>query len=1447
MPYVPFIHHADYTAPKFTGDQLERMLAGRSLKDADNLALTGTQKISQSLRRGLSLLVCLAVVNATVPGSAIVDFGKPASEAIGAYRTQIAAKAKDLASRRARSATRLLPESELQRLQGRAGENPYLAGQQKWDVVYRNVDLDSGNYSTSVTDMSFQGGYGIPVNVTRSYSANDADEGPFGKGWSLSADVRSTAGGVVKAPGAPTLSVPQTIKERPAAESDPNLTTQPAAAVVETDASGREETVQKDADGILTTPPWDNNTSNCVYEFVTFLGQQYQILVSDQVTTPDGTIYTYQSLGSYTSGEVPWNNPTGAATPANVLKVTSVQDRQGNVTTYSYNTNITVSFNTSNGYITVNPLTSVSMPNGHVITFTWGDGTHAPTNRVWTVSDNSSPARVVTYGYNSGGMLTSVTTPAGRTTQYSYASATPANSMIGPQDTALNILSSITDPRGLTTTIKSCVAGGYINGTIYIPEAVCTYEIDFPNTTKTTYAANAFNGGTIGYTVAADERYATDWDTSGNVINNGMLHEFLYYLDSPTTHEVDITSENDNDEETKRELEIWNIYDPKTENLLQTERGFAHFAGNSEAGDNISYSRKLDWDPDANNPTSTDTVTTYNFEGNPLSQVVTEYAAMIGSTTPVYRTSETDYAYWDASKYFQQKAVWNKSANRYTYTDYFPSTAGAGQRGQMSYSWDPEYGQIYLNQNATIPTYMQNDHADWWKYQVSAPANTFSTAYAYDQYGRTTDTYKLKSTQTSPWTYIQTHTDYGSNAVGIWGASKDVVEDSAGIKRTTTNKGYTPWGTANDVINAAGHEFLTNYDKDGNVLSIVQVDTGQTVISYSYGTTNGAVENGQITSVTDGLSDVSQNISYGQVGSGTAIAQVTNVSQTGPQTSSVAYTYNTTGDRLTATYTTPYGTNTWGYYNYLPLGDPSKPRRGCQTIVKLDSQGNRTPEEYQYVFDCYGRVIEAAFAQTPSATSSNSTDGWYDSAGLAATRARAHYDYDAGGRMLDIYYYWDTLNTGTNSYTSIAVIGNACGYEVASGLNRGIKTSSTYYLPASQNSSSFAPQWSESFGYDPNLDYLTSFTSTDGQANSSQTWSYDPAGNRTDTAADSLNRPTTIGGTTVASDILGNRTASGTQQYGWDSQNRLISFSGSAGTTNYTYRGDGLRVAKTTGSNSSYYFYDGQMGIEDVDVVGSSTNVTDYGLGPRGIEMLSKNGNLSYPLYDVHGNSIGTLSRSGSGFIVSNERSYDPWGNIRLGAATGDPKGRYCANLGHKQDDESGLVYMRARYYETTSGRFINEDSKRSGQNWFVYGTDDPVNHFDVTGNNDGCASGAYWGAMAYMFSYIAVGYGGADLDAWVTYFNDGPYGSDIADMLNMAPTTLGCMLGGEYDTNVIDEIAQAYNQTLGSYIHGLNDAEDTPSEASELCGPALTALSAYGGVCEAELFMQDVDGILSD
>ncbi|MBI5705636.1 MAG: hypothetical protein HZC36_01465 [Armatimonadetes bacterium] len=211
---------------------------------------------------------------------------------------------------------------------------------------------------------------------------------------------------------------------------------------------------------------------------------------------------------------------------------------------------------------------------------------------------------------------------------------------------------------------------------------------------------------------------------------------------------------------------------------------------------------------------------------------------------------------------------------------------------------------------------------------------------------------------------------------------------------------------------------------------------------------------------------------------------------------------------------------------------------------------------------------------------------------------------------------------------------------------------------------------------------------------------------------------------TYRNDILGNRLdrnydqSTGGAIYEWDALNRMkITATVSAG-ARYEYRADGMRYEKVEGLTLSWippenpffgsghydqnwsqnlpttrYYYDGQMAMEE-DYNNSSTyTTTRYGIGARGIDYISKydgtNTTTGFPIYDGHGNMIATIGRSASSpyYSVGDSREYDVWGRIRAGNTTGDPKNRYCANLGHPTDDESGLIYMRARASHPSGGQ----------------------------------------------------------------------------------------------------------------------------------------------------------------
>ncbi len=93
-----------------------------------------------------------------------------------------------------------------------------------------------------------------------------------------------------------------------------------------------------------------------------------------------------------------------------------------------------------------------------------------------------------------------------------------------------------------------------------------------------------------------------------------------------------------------------------------------------------------------------------------------------------------------------------------------------------------------------------------------------------------------------------------------------------------------------------------------------------------------------------------------------------------------------------------------------------------------------------------------------------------------------------------------------------------------------------------------------------------------------------------------------------------------------------------------------------------------------------------------------------------------------------------------------DTRQRYCANLGHRQDDETGtytggsadgdgLVYMRARYYEPGTGRFLSEDPSLDGVNWFTYAKNCPAVYSDLSGKEAGI-----WGALLEIAHGILTG-----------------------------------------------------------------------------------------------------------
>ncbi len=81
--------------------------------------------------------------------------------------------------------------------------------------------------------------------------------------------------------------------------------------------------------------------------------------------------------------------------------------------------------------------------------------------------------------------------------------------------------------------------------------------------------------------------------------------------------------------------------------------------------------------------------------------------------------------------------------------------------------------------------------------------------------------------------------------------------------------------------------------------------------------------------------------------------------------------------------------------------------------------------------------------------------------------------------------------------------------------------------------------------------------------------------------------------------------------------------------------------------------------------------------------------------------------------------------------------------LGLNYDENTGLYYLRARYYDPTTGRFTQQDPAEDGYNWYVYGNQNPALYVDLNGEVAMIAGIAITGEMLTLIGtgVVVLGY----------------------------------------------------------------------------------------------------------
>jgi RHS repeat-associated protein len=262
------------------------------------------------------------------------------------------------------------------------------------------------------------------------------------------------------------------------------------------------------------------------------------------------------------------------------------------------------------------------------------------------------------------------------------------------------------------------------------------------------------------------------------------------------------------------------------------------------------------------------------------------------------------------------------------------------------------------------------------------------------------------------------------------------------------------------------------------------------------------------------------------------------------------------------------------------------------------------------------------------------------------------------------------------------------------------------------------------YGYD-SLYRLTSENVTSDPHNHDGTtsYTYDAVGNRQQLL---MNGVTANSYTYDADDRLGSDTydADGNtiNSFGtanaYDFENHMVT----DGYVTLVYDGDGNRVSETAGGVTTSYLVDTQNPTsysQVVDELQSGTVVRTYSFG---FERISETQTLNSVLttssygYDGHG-SVRQLT--GSTGTVTDSYDYDAFGNLIN--QTGSTPNDYLF-AGEQYDPALSLYYNRARYLNTSTGRFWSMDADEGDDenprslHKYLYGQADPVDGIDPSG-----------------------------------------------------------------------------------------------------------------------------------
>lgn len=742
--------------------------------------------------------------------------------------------------------------------------------------------------------------------------------------------------------------------------------------------------------------------------------------------------------------------------------------------------------------------------------------------------------------------------------------------------------------------------------------------------------------------------------------------------------------------------------------------------------------------------------TIYEFDANWRTTKVTD--ATGGTTELVYDEASNLVAIVDAGG----------RQRRFAYDDRGNLTASLDAAGQKTaYRWDSSDNLTHI---------------------VDARGHT--TEYSYDTAGRVTAV-KRPSGATTAITYRtdglpDTVTDaarhvttLGYDTNGLLTAITDplgrtttvalnvagkpaAVTDPTGA---TTSYTYDPRGLLRQVTDPLSHSTGYGYDGDGQLTTATDANGNTTTYVHD--------ARGLLTSITDPL---------GRTTSLTYDAARRLSTRTDPRNTTISYQYDPAGrlvtidlpDQADLTYTydlagqltstvDPTGTTSYGYDNAGRQVSETRGFVGMRLFHDYDILNRRIgvkavrSDGYVQALHRYTYTVDGQYA-TVNDTYQGTTSLTYDNVGrlsqlVQPSAETATYTYDAAGQLIRLAHDHPELALSTWTYT----------YDDA-----GRTTAERRSFTASTGLADFV----NTYGYDL-AGRLSTSTTTDPAAppTANATFSYDPAGNRTQVAPvglapitytyDAANQLTADTLNSYDHDTAGNMLArrplgqtEPTATYEWNALGQLSAISGIEGSTNFSYDAMGRRVRQQSPTDTSDYIFDGgNLLVEQVTkdltthwttsvhagpmLVGASFPAAQQFFHPNAIGNIGEAsvwtwGEATSPWVSTGiTGQVGPVAVYADADVQTQRYSYAPHGEsnrTEAGSLTDPHLDRHTYSGSWGVRDIGDVYDMRNRMYDPSLGRFTSQDAWPANAaapdtwNRYAYAVNSPTNYIDPYG-----------------------------------------------------------------------------------------------------------------------------------